>query len=240
MYPPKSKDMKNYISAALIALGIVILGLCIKAGIDNFSNRDRVVTVRGLCEKEVNANVVTWPIVTKEMGNELPAIYNRIQASNNAILDFLHANGITDAEISVNAPDVSDVQANAYNQREQLYRYIVTNVIVVKSEKVDKVNELIKKQTELLKQGIAIVAGDYSYPITYDYTELNSIKPEMIAEATRNARQAADKFAEDSDSDLGKIKTASQGQFSIENRDQYTPYIKTVRIVTYITYYLED
>lgn len=240
MYPPKSKDMKNYISAALIALGIVILGLCIKAGIDNFSNRDRVVTVRGLCEKEVNANVVTWPIVTKEMGNELPAIYNRIQVSNNAILDFLHANGITDAEISVNAPDVSDVQANAYNQREQLYRYIVTNVIVVKSEKVDKVNELIKKQTELLKQGIAIVAGDYSYPITYDYTELNSIKPEMIAEATRNARQAADKFAEDSESDLGKIKTASQGQFSIENRDQYTPYIKTVRIVTYITYYLED
>ncbi len=240
MYPPKSKDMKNYISAALIALGIVILGLCIKAGIDNFSNRDRVVTVRGLCEKEVNANVVTWPIVTKEMGNELPAIYNRIQASNNTILDFLHANGITDAEISVNAPDVSDVQANAYNQREQLYRYIVTNVIVVKSEKVDKVNELIKKQTELLKQGIAIVAGDYSYPITYDYTELNSIKPEMIAEATRNARQAADKFAEDSESDLGKIKTASQGQFSIENRDQYTPYIKTVRIVTYITYYLED
>lgn len=232
--------MKNYISAALIALGIVILGLCIKAGIDNFSNRDRVVTVRGLCEKEVNANVVTWPIVTKEMGNELPAIYNRIQTSNNAILDFLHANGITDAEISVNAPDVSDVQANAYNQREQLYRYIVTNVIVVKSEKVDKVNELIKKQTELLKQGIAIVAGDYSYPITYDYTELNSIKPEMIAEATRNARQAADKFAEDSESDLGKIKTASQGQFSIENRDQYTPYIKTVRIVTYITYYLED
>lgn len=240
MYPPKSKDMKKYISAALIALGIVILGLCIKAGIDNFSNRDRVVTVRGLCEKEVNANVVTWPIVTKEMGNELPAIYNRIQASNNAILDFLHANGITDAEISVNAPDVSDVQANAYNQREQLYRYIVTNVIVVKSEKVDKVNELIKKQTELLKQGIAIVAGDYSYPITYDYTELNSIKPEMIAEATRNARQAADKFAEDSESGLGKIKTASQGQFSIENRDQYTPYIKTVRIVTYITYYLED
>lgn len=232
--------MKNYISAALIALGIVILGLCIKAGIDNFSNRDRVVTVRGLCEKEVSANVVTWPIVTKEMGNDLTGIYNKIQQSNNAILAFLHSNGITDDEISINAPDVSDVQANAYNQREQLYRYIATNVIVVKSEKVAKVNELIRKQTELLKEGIAIVAGDYSYPITYDYTELNTIKPEMIAEATRNAREAADKFAQDSDSDLGKIKTASQGQFSIENRDQYTPYIKTVRIVTYITYYLED
>lgn len=232
--------MKNYISAALIALGIVILGLCIKAGIDNFSNRDRVVTVRGLCEKEVNANVVTWPIVTKEMGNELPAIYNRIQASNNAILDFLHANGITDAEISVNAPDVSDVQANAYNQREQLYRYIVTNVIVVKSEKVDKVNELIKKQTELLKQGIAIVAGDYNYQTLYEFTELNKIKPDMVADATKNARKAADKFAEDSQSKLGKIKSASQGQFSIEDRDQYTPYIKKVRVVSTIEYYLKD
>lgn len=232
--------MKNYISAALVALSLLLLGLCIKAGIDNYGSRDRVVTVRGLCEKEVNANVVTWPIVTKEMGNDLPEIYNKIQSNNNAILNFLRANGITDSEISVNAPEVNDVQANAYNQREQLYRYMVTNVIVVKSEKVDKVNELIKKQTELLKEGIAIVAGDYSYPITYDYTELNDVKPDMIAEATRNARAAADRFAADSDSNLGKIKTASQGQFSIEDRDRYTPYIKTVRIVTYITYYLED
>lgn len=232
--------MKNYISAALVALGLLLLGLCIKAGIDNYGSRDRVVTVRGLCEKEVNANVVTWPIVTKEMGNDLPGIYNKIQSNNNAILNFLRANGITDSEISVNTPEVNDVQANAYNQREQLYRYMVTNVIVVKSEKVDKVNELIKKQTELLKEGIAIVAGDYSYPITYDYTELNDVKPDMIAEATRNARAAADRFAADSDSDLGKIKTASQGQFSIEDRDQYTPSIKRVRVVSTIEYYLKD
>lgn len=232
--------MKNYISAALVALGLLLLGLCIKAGIDNYGSRDRVVTVRGLCEKEVNANVVTWPIVTKEMGNDLPEIYNKIQSNNNAILNFLRANGITDSEISVNAPEVNDVQANAYNQREQLYRYMVTNVIVVKSEKVDKVNELIKKQTELLKEGIAIVAGDYSYPITYDYTELNDVKPDMIAEATRNARAAADRFAADSDSNLGKIKTASQGQFSIEDRDQYTPSIKRVRVVSTIEYYLKD
>ena len=85
--------MKNYISAALVALGLLLLGLCIKAGIDNYGSRDRVVTVRGLCEKEVNANVVTWPIVTKEMGNDLPGIYNKIQSNNNAILNFLRANG---------------------------------------------------------------------------------------------------------------------------------------------------
>ncbi len=98
----------------------------------------------------------------------------------------------------------------------------------------------MERQTELLKQGIAIVAGDYQYQTTYEYTDLNSIKPEMIAEATKNAREAANKFAEDSDSKLGKIKTASQGQFSIEDRDQYTPYLKKVRVVSSIVYYLND
>ncbi len=113
------------------------------------------------------------------------------------------------------------------------------SVVTVSSSQVDKVHELINRQGELMERGIAIT-NDYSNPITYDYTELNSIKPEMIAEATKNAREAANKFAEDSDSKLGKIKTAYQGQFSIEDRDQYTPYIKEVRVVTTLTYFLED
>ena len=130
--------------------------------------------------------------------------------------------------------------ADRYNSSDVRFRYQVTNVVVVTSDKVEQVRDLIKKQTELLRQGIAVVAGDYNYQTTYEYTDLNSIKPEMIAEATANAREAADKFASDSHSELGKIKTASQGQFSIQDRDQYTPNIKTVRVVTYITYYLED
>ena len=234
----KSKSL--IISAALVAVSIVVLGFALKSGIDTFSNRDRVVTVRGLCEKEVNANKVTWPIVTKEVGNDLQTIYNKVESNNTAILAFLHANGIEDSEISVNAPSVYDQTADAYSQQNILYRYKVTNVVVVTSSKVDKVRELIKKQTELMKQGIAIVAGDYNYQTQYEYTDLNSIKPEMIASATASAREAADKFAEDSHSELGKIKTASQGQFSINDRDQYTPQIKTVRVVTSITYYLED
>ncbi len=232
--------MKNIASAVVIGIAIVILGFALKAGIDNFSNRDRVVTVRGLCEKEVRANKVTWPIVTKEMGNDLSAIYNRVQATNTAILNFLKTNGITDAEISVNPPQVYDNAADRYGNQDVRYRYNVTNVVVVTSEKIDAVRALMEKQTSLLQQGIAIVAGDYNYQTSYEYTGLNSIKPEMIAEATANAREAADKFAADSHSKLGKIKTASQGQFSINDRDQYTPDIKTVRVVTYITYYLQD
>jgi len=228
------------IPSAIVSLGIIILGLSLKSGIDRFSDRDRVVTVRGLCEKEVKANKVTWPIVTKEIGNDLATIYNKIENTNKTIVSFLKANGISDSEISVNAPQVYDAAAERYSNQNVVYRYQATNVVVVTSDKVDAVRELIKKQTELLREGIAVVAGDYNYTTTYEYTDLNQVKPEMIAEATANARQAADKFAEDSHSELGKIKTASQGQFSISDRDSYTPNIKTVRVVTYITYYLND
>lgn len=236
--------MKNIQSAAgplLIALGLLALGLAIKAGIDNFSHRDRIVTVRGLCERDVEANQVVWPIVTKEMGNDLPALYDRILATNEKIKTFLTANGISGDEIAVNPPQVEDRKANVYDNSTVITdRYRVTNVIVVTSSKVKKVNELIKKQTELMRQGIAVMADNYEYPTTYSYTSLNEIKPEMITEATEAARQAGDRFAADCGSKVGKIKTASQGQFSIEDHDRYTPYIKTVRVVNSITYYLED
>lgn len=231
---------KSVIGAVVLALGIFGAGWMVKVGIDNFSNRDRVVTTRGLCEKEVPANKVTWPIVTKELGNDLPAIYQKIESSNTAILTFLKNNGISESEISVNPPQVFDQAAERYGNQDVTYRYSVTNVVVVTSKQVEKVRGLIKKQTDLMKQGVAIVAGDYNYNTLYEYTDLNAIKPGMVAEATANAREAADKFASDSHSDLGKIKTASQGQFTIEDRDQYTPYIKTVRVVNSITFYLED
>ena len=155
-------------------------------------------------------------------------------------MQFLKANGIKDNEISINAPQVVDMQADRYNSNPLPYRYNVTNVLVVTSSQVELVRKLIEQQTQLLKQGIAIVAGDYQYQTTYEYTELNSVKPAMIADATKNAREAANKFAEDSESKLGKIKTASQGQFSIEDRDQYTPYIKRIRVVSTVVYYVKD
>ena len=228
------------LSSAFIAAAIVVLGFALKAGIDNFSNRDRDVTVRGLCERQGMANKVTWPIVTKEMGNDLVAIYDKIQRNNSAIISFLKSNGIDDTEISVNPPAVTDRLADSYNAENVRVRYNVTNVIVVTSSKVDQVRKLIDRQTDLMKEGVAVVAENYQYQTTYEYTDLNAVKPEMIAEATRNAREAADKFAADSQSRLGKIKTARQGQFTIEDRDQYTPYIKNIRVVTSIDYYLED
>lgn len=224
----------------LIGVGLLLLGLCMKSGIDDFAHRDRIVTVRGLAQRDIPANKVTWPIVSKLTGDDLKSLYTQVQSIDSAIITFLKTNGITDAEISVNPPAVTDLKADQYNAANAPYHYSVTAVVTVTSSRVELVRKLINRQTELMAQGIAITAGDYNYPTLYEYTDLNTIKPAMIAEATQNARKAADKFAEDSHSKLGKIKTASQGQFSIDDRDQYTPQIKTVRVVSTIEYYLKD
>ena len=235
------KIMKNWkIEALILAIGMAVLGGQIEAGINDFVAKDRVVTVKGLAEVEVPADKVTWPLMYKEVGNDLSVLYNRISTTNKAIVDFLKQKGIAEDEISINAPEIIDMQAERYTGENKNYRYNVTTVITVTSKKVDLVRSLISEQGELLKQGIAITGGDYRYNIQYDYTSLNEIKPQMIEEATRNAREAAQKFAKDSDSELGKIKRATQGQFSIDNRDANTPYIKRIRVVTTIEYLLED
>lgn len=232
--------MAKWVPTLLIAVGLMLLGIFISNGFGRLSQNSRVVTVRGLSEREVEANKVTWPIVSKHVGNDLASIYVEVEATNNAIVSFLKSNGIPEAEFTVNAPKVQDMQADSYGGQTAPYRYNVTSVVVVTSSQVAKVNELMLKQSELIAKGIAIVAGDYQYQTLYEFTELNKIKPDMVADATENARKAAEKFSEDSDSRLGKIKTASQGQFSIEDRDQYTPYIKRVRVVSTIEYYLKE
>lgn len=233
--------MKNLrIEAVILAIGLALTGYFVKAGIDTLATRDRVVTVKGLAEMEVPADKVTWPLMYKSIGNDLPALYSQIEATNQKIQAFLTSKGIDAGEISINAPEIVDLQAERYSNNDKPYRYNITTVITVTSGKVDLVRGLIASQGELLKQGIAISGGDYRYNVSYDYTSLNAIKPKMIEEATKNARAAAEKFAKDSDSKLGKIKKAYQGQFSIDDRDANTPYIKKIRVVTTIDYSLED
>ncbi len=228
------------IAAALIALGIVCLGWSIKAGIDNFANKDRKVNVKGLAEREVEADKVTWPIVSKELGNDLPELYNKIGVTQGKIKAFLLRNGIKEAELTVNAPQVVDLNAREYGERNQPYRYIVTSVITVTSQNVKQVRSIIAKQGDLLKEGVAIVDGGYENPVKYEYISFKEMKPKMMQEAIENAEKTAQQFAENSHSQLNKIVSADQGQFSIENRDENTPYIKKVRVVTTVTYSLKD
>ena len=228
------------IAAALIALGIICLGWSIKAGIDNFANKDRKVNVKGLAEREVEADKVTWPIVSKELGNDLPELYNKIGVTQGKIKTFLLRNGIKEAELTVNAPQVVDLNAREYGERNQPYRYIVTSVITVTSQNVKQVRSIIAKQGDLLKEGVAIVDGGYDNPVKYEYISFKEMKPKMMQEAIENAEKTAQQFAENSHSQLNKIVSADQGQFSIENRDENTPYIKKVRVVTTVTYSLKD
>ena len=167
-------------------------------------------------------------------------MYSTIERKNKQVVDFLKAGGVKDSEISVNSPTISDRQANSYSNEVMTYRYVAKSVITVTSTNVDLVRTLIRKQAELMRKGIALVSEDYgSDNVTYDYTGLNDIKPAMVEEATKNARATAQKFAEDSGSSLGGIRSAQQGQFSIESRDENTPYIKKIRVVNTIEYALK-
>lgn len=230
----------NIISAALISLGIIILGLSIKSGIDNFTKKDNKVRVKGLSEKEVQANKITWPILSKELGDNLPELYNRIGHVQTVIRQFLLSNGISEKEITVNAPSVVDMNAKEYSNNQTGYRYNITSSIIVTSGNVDLVRKIISKQGDLLKDGIAIVDGGYENPIKYEYTSFNDMKPEMMQEAIANAEKTAKQFAENSGSKLNRIVSADQGQFTIEDRDSNTPFIKKIRVVTSVTYSLKD
>lgn len=233
--------MKNWkMEAVIIAIGMVLLGVMVRGGINDVKDKERIVTVKGLAEMEVPADKVIWPLMYKDIGNDLPALYVNMEKKNEAIVSFLKSNGITDEEISIAPPEIIDMKAERYSNENVTYRYNATSVITVTSRNVDNIRKLMSEQVELLKQGIAISGGDYRYNVAYEFTGLNDIKPQMIEEATKNARAAAEKFAKDSDSRLGKIRNASQGQFTITNRDGNTPYIKSVRVVTTVTYYLKN
>ena len=232
--------MSRIKEAIVLTIGILGLGAFLYCAMMHTKDRDRVVSVKGLSEREVKADFVIWPIVYKEVGNDLSVIYDGVQAKNATLGKFLRDNGVTDSEISWSAPEIEDVQGERYGDNKRPFRYIATVVTTVASKNVDRIREIMGKQGDLLKQGIAFTGDDYRYRKIYSFNGLNEIKPAMIDEANKNAHAAGEKFAADSDSKLGKIKTATQGQFSISDRDENTPYIKNVRVVTSVQYFLED
>lgn len=234
--------MKHYyIEAAILAMAIVVFGTFIKNSLDRYTDKERVVTVKGLSEREVSADKVIWPLIYKELGNDPAEIYQRIEKNNAIVIDFLKKHGLSDSEITVNPPQVKDRFADSWSQENIVNRYVASSVIIVNSTQVDLARNIMQNQAELMKIGIALICEEYgNNTIKYEFTGLNGIKPEMVEESTRNARATAEKFAKDSDSELGKIRRATQGQFSITDRDNNTPYIKNVRVVSTIEYYIKD
>ena len=232
----KQLIMNRVKEALILAIGLVLMGVSIKWGIDGFTNKDRKVTVKGLAEREVPADKVTWTISTNEMGNDLPSLHEGINQTTGKIKQFLKQYGLTEGEISVNPPSVTDLDANQWSENRKGFRYIINSTVTVTSKKVADVRKAIFKQAELLKQGVAIESSSANY----EYVSFQKMKPEMMEEAIKNAQKTAEQFAENSDSKLGKIQTAGQGQFEIDDRDASTPHVKKLRVVTTVTYSLKD
>ena len=234
-------DKGKFYSGLFIMVGLVVLGMMMPRAVEKYRSYDRTVNVKGLCEKEVKADKVIWPVVYRVMANDIQSVYDQTDGNNAEIIAFLKSGGISDSEITVSVPEISDKYASEYGSNDRTFRYIAKNVITVCTSDVDEVLALMSRQSELLKKGIVTAGGNqWENPVEFKYEGLNGIKPEMIEEATRNAREAAQKFAKDSDSRLGKIKNANQGTFTIENRDSNTPDIKKIRVVTSVTYYLKN
>ena len=230
-----------FILGILLSIGLVSLGYFISHGIVALRAMERSVAVKGLSERDVPANIAIWPIIFSEADNDLNSLSSAIQQKTAVVLDFLRKSGFEESEISIAAPAILDRQAQQYEGSEKSrFRYSGRATLTVYSDNVDLVRSTTKRLLELGRQGIAIGGEDYQSKTVFMFTRLNDLKPEMIEEATKNARAVAEKFAEDSKSKLGKIKSASQGQFSIDDRDSGTPYIKKVRVVSTVEYYLSD
>lgn len=229
--------MKTRIPESIIlAIAIVAFGVLVYFGIDKASDRGRVVHVRGLAEMEVPADKVFWNISYGLLGNDMKELFKEIAKNNNTIKQFLVDNGIATEDITFNLPSINDNEANVYTKNNSRFRYSSHSNLTIATNKVDAVRNLQQKMVNLIDMGI-VINNNYA---SYEFTDLNSINPQMIEKATINARAVADKFAKDSQSKLGKIRTASQGVFSIQDRDENTPFIKKVRVVTTIDFSLED
>jgi hypothetical protein len=231
-------------------LGMILGGWLLGSQIKATRLADRYVTVKGLVERTVKSDSAIWPVTFKEAGNDLPEVFAKSEADKSAVLKFFAEQGITPQEITVGQIQVTDKLANEYGGANQsVPRYVVQQTVTVNSNDVDKVAKAGQKTAELVQAGI-VVGGGFGQGIRYVFNGLNALKPDMITEATRNARASADRFAADSGSEVGEIRSANQGVFSITAADAGSDtgdgggtsgdssITKKVRVVATVDYYL--
>lgn len=232
--------MGSLVLGLFIFLGLAVMGYYLGASAIAFKEYERTVTVKGLSEKELPADIVLWPVPFSAAGNDLASLYAALERDADTIVTFLKTNGFADAEISVSTARIVDRLAQGYEKSKLEFRYYATRTVTVYSRNIETVRRTMRNLAQLGQQGIALTEGGYDDATEYLFTGLNEVKPQMVEEATMKAREVAEKFAKDSNSRLGKIKRARQGQFSIQSRDKNNPHIKKVRVVSTIEYYLSD
>ena len=225
------------IAAALLALALAFMAISIKTGLLQFRDADKVVSVKGLAEREVQADLALWPINFSVMGNSLDVLQADIEAQQDLIRSYLLLKGFADRDLQLSMPKITDQHANLYGSNMPPERYRAEVTVLVRTADIQRVKSGMQSVGELVKSGVALTQS-YEHQPQFLFTRLNDIKPEMIAEATREARAAAGQFARDAGAEVGSIRRASQGYFSIDDVDKYTPETKKVRVVTRVDYIL--
>jgi hypothetical protein len=242
----------NILIAACIGVGLMGAGAMVGFGIRDMKRQDRYVTVKGLVEREVKADLAVWPLKTKVAGNDLATAQELLEANVQKIRTFLLQAGLSENEVAIRGLRVVDRSAQEYGDAPaNQMRFIIEATVYVRSPNVEKVSAIAQKTSELVKAGVTIAeeTGCGGGP-NFIFTKLNDLKPDMLAEATQNARASASQFAKDSGSRVGTIRQANQGVFSITSRDQgdandgggcaASEPDKKVRVVTTVDYYLEN
>jgi uncharacterized protein len=234
---------RNDLAAALIglplAIGIALAGWFVGHALFGARATERYVTVKGLAEREVGADLALWPIVFTVTADDLGTLQRRVDESTTKIGLFL-GNAFPAEAIAAGAPRITDREAQGMMQQGRAgERYVAEAAVTVRTEKIHAVRAALARSGELVGQGVALIRS-YEYNTQYLFTGLEKVKPEMIAEATRDARRAAEQFAKDSGSRVGAIRKAQQGLFNIEDRDPFSPEIKRIRVVTTIEFFLDE
>ncbi len=248
------KEYNKIIIAIAIVIGLGLNGIFIGRAIQRFKKEDRFISVKGFSEREVKANLAVWTITIRVTTNDIAEGSRRTEAEKQKVINFLLNKGIKQEEIFQKDLNVVDKIAREYaNSDIGTFRYIIENIMQVRSENVDTIQSVKTMTDELLKDGVVISnIENYQPTVQYLFTKLNDIKPAMLLEATQNARQAALEFANESKVSLGPLKKASQGLFTIVDRDDFiagqadggygsnlNDIYKKVRVVVNIEYSVE-
>lgn len=235
----------NVIVALILGISAIVSASMVADGLTDLRTGDRYVTVKGVAEREVNADLALWPIRFVATGTTLTQAQDLARQSREAIMAFLKLQAIDESRVELQRLDVTDTRANPYQGNNGEQKFIINQTLMVRSQDIDKIRRAAQGVSELVDSGV-VLSSDYG-PAgpTYLFNGLNAIKPDMIAEATASAREAAAQFAKDADAELGGLRRANQGVFQILARDQAPGImegqqpVKTVRVVSTVEYYLQ-
>ncbi|WBU40887.1 MULTISPECIES: SIMPL domain-containing protein [Marinobacter] len=230
--------------AIILGISLILSALLLKEGLTGLKTSDRYVTVKGVAEREVQADLALWPIRFVATGNTLEQAQEKARSSREAIYAFLELQAIDKNAVELQRLDVTDTRANPY-QGEGEQKFIINQTLMVRSTQIDRIRQAAQNVSELVDSGVLLTTDYGPGGPTYLFSGLNDIKPAMIAEATAAAREAAQQFARDANASVGGLRRANQGVFQILARDQAPGIseqqqpVKTVRVVSTVDYYLE-